>query len=102
MAKYAVCLTTVPNRKAAERIARSLVTKKLAACVNVIPGVFSFYRWKKKLCCEGEVILLMKTTSSKVKKLENSLKRIHPYKLPEFLTLPIGGGSKAYLKWLSN
>lgn len=101
MRKYAVCLTTVPNKKVAERIARYVVTKKLAACVNMIPGVISFFHWEKRLCREREVLLIMKTVSSKIKRLESGLKNVHSYQVPEFIVLHVDGGAKPYLDWLS-
>jgi periplasmic divalent cation tolerance protein len=100
MASFVTCLTTVGSQRIGERIARRLVERRLAACVNVVPGVVSFYHWKKKLCRETEVILMMKTTKSKIPSLEKELRHIHPYELPEFIVLPIIKGSTDYLKWL--
>src|SRR5262245_45784511 len=100
MAKCVVCLTTAGKRKDAERIARHLVAGKFAACVNVIPGLVSHYRWKGKVCRDAEFLLVMKTTASKAKRLEKEIRSIHPYELPEFVVLPITGGSPRYLKWI--
>lgn len=100
MPKYVLCLTTVGSRKSAEKIAEHLVSKKCVACVSVVPGITSFYFWKKKLCREGETQLVMKTLSGKLKKLEKELNLVHPYELPEFVVLPILKGSADYLKWL--
>lgn len=70
--------------------------------MNIVPGVTSVYHWKKKLCREREILLILKTTASRVKPLERELQRIHPYELPEFLLLPIIGGSRAYLDWVAS
>ena len=85
-----------------EKIARQLVKKKLVACVNVIPGVASFYYWKKKFCRDREVLLVIKTIRSKLSLLEKELHKIHPYELQEFIALPISGGSRRYLKWIES
>jgi periplasmic divalent cation tolerance protein len=100
MPRAVVCLTTVGSRRDGEKIARYLVTKKLVACVNILPGALSLYIWKKKLCRDREVLLLIKTIPKKVPALEAALRKIHPYELPEFLVLPVLGGSRKYLKWL--
>lgn len=100
MSKYVVCLTTVSKIKDAERIARVLLQKRLAACVTVVSGGLSFYRWKGKTCRDREFVLIMKTVSSKAEALERELGRIHPYELPEFVVLPVAGGSRRYLKWI--
>lgn len=102
MTRAVICLTTVGKAKDAERLARRLVEKRLVACVNVIPGAVSHYRWKKKLCWDREWVLLMKTAASKVKALEAELRSIHPYELPEFIVLPVSGGSGAYLRWITD
>jgi len=100
LTKQIICLTTVGSLQDGEKIARRLVEKRLAACVNILPGAVSFYHWKKKLCREKEVILMIKTTRRARTQLERELHRIHPYELPEFVVLPIVGGSRRYLKWL--
>ncbi len=100
MVKYVLCLTTVGKKTDAEKIAEKLVGKRLAACVHVMPGVISYYRWKGKLCRDQEWLLVLKTLSTKVKSLQKELDRIHPYELAEFIVLPILKGSAAYLKWL--
>lgn len=101
MARAVVCLTTVGSRRDAMRLARELVRKKLAACVNVISGAVSFYHWKGKLCRDPEILLVIKTTSAKVSALERELTRLHPYDLPEFVVLPVTRGSRRYLSWLA-
>lgn len=100
MSSPVVCLTAVGTGRQAEKIARALVRKRLAACVNLVPRVVSFYHWKKKLCRDREVILILKTTRSKVVALEKELHRLHPYELPEWIVLPIATGSRRYLDWV--
>lgn len=102
MKKFVVCLTTVKKGKEGDRIARRLVKRRLVACVNVIPSIISHYRWKKKLCRDSESILVMKTTSSKIRALEEELRAVHTYELPEFIVLPIEAGSSRYLRWIRN
>jgi periplasmic divalent cation tolerance protein len=91
---------TVPSQKIGVRIARRLVHERLAACVNLLPGVVSFYRWKGRPCRDRELLLLIKTTRQKVPALQKELEKLHPYDLPEFIILPIVGGSRRYLRWL--
>jgi len=98
--KYVICLTTVGSRADAARIARAVVRRRLAACVTVIPGSFSLFMWKKRLCQERECLLILKTSRFRRASLEAALKKIHPYKLPEFLVLPVSGGSRRYLNWI--
>lgn len=102
MHKYVICLTTVSKSKDAERISRALVQKRLTACVSVLPSSVSFYRWKGKFCRGREFVLLMKTRLSKVRALEKALTAGHPYELPEFVVLPLQGGSRRYLKWIDD
>lgn len=100
MTSFVTCLTTVGSQRDGERIARRLVEKRLAACVNVIPAAISFYHWKKKLCRDKETILIIKTVRTKISSLERELHKIHPYELPEFIVLPIAKGSRRYLRWI--
>ena len=92
-----VLLTTVDNKRKAEELARRMVEARLAACVTVIPGATSFYRWKGKMERAREFLLLLKTL--KPKELMERLKEIHPYEVPELLVLKVTGVSREYLKW---
>ena len=96
-----VALSTVASADDAERIARSLVEKGVAACVNVVPGVVSFYRWKGKLERDGEVLLVIKTTGDRFEDLKAALLAEHPYELPELVALPIAAAHQPYLDWLA-
>lgn len=97
---YRVVLVTSP-RKDADRLAKGLVAARLAACVNVVPGVVSHYRWEGKLHKNAESLLVIKTRASLLKKVEAWVRKNHPYDVPEVLALPVAGGSKPYLDWLA-
>jgi periplasmic divalent cation tolerance protein len=91
------CGTLVEGR----RIARHVVSVRLAACVNIVLSpVESIYRWKGKLEKAREYLLVMKTTAKHLAKLEREVKRLHSYNVPEFIALPITQGSAEYLSWL--
>jgi len=94
-------LTTAPDRETAARLAQGLVDARLAACVNVIDGLRSFYIWKDALCDEPEVQLVIKSRAALTDQLEDWILRKHPYEVPEFLVLPVAHGSAGYLGWLS-
>lgn len=99
--KYHVVLVTCANPLQAKLIARSVVEKRLAACVNILRSpVESHYRWNGKVEKTRELLLLIKTTARRLGALEREVKRLHSYEVPEFLVLPASGGSKAYLDWL--
>ena len=96
-------LTTCGSLAEAKRLATGLVDKRVAACVNIVPGpVQSIYRWKGKVESAKEVMLIIKTTSRRVAALERELKRMHSYEVPEFLVIAIEGGSQGYLTWLKD
>jgi periplasmic divalent cation tolerance protein len=95
-----VALSTVGTAEDAERIARALVETRLAACVNVVPGLVSIYRWKDALEREEERLLVIKTRADRLSALEEALVALHPYEVPELLTLPVGEGYAPYLAWL--
>jgi len=96
--KYFLVLSTAPV-DVAQELGRRLVEKRLAACVNVVDNVSSYYFWQGKLNCEEEHLLLIKTVSKTLPDLEKYLKANHPYKTPEFLSIEVGG-SVDYLDWL--
>jgi periplasmic divalent cation tolerance protein len=91
------------NHTQGKLIARSLVEKRLAACVNILRSpIESHYRWKGKVEKARELLLLIKTTASRLGALEREVKRLHSYEVPEFLVLPVVAGSSDYLAWLSD
>jgi periplasmic divalent cation tolerance protein len=95
-----VVLTTLPDRNKAKAFARALVEEKLAACVNIVPGLTSIYRWKGAVHEDPEVLCVVKTTRARLTKLKQRLKSLHPYDVPELLALPVTAGSESYLQWL--
>ena len=96
-----IVLVTCATPAEAKRIARTVVGKGLAACVSMILSpVDSVYTWKGKLERAREYLLLMKTTSKRLAELENEVKRLHSYDVPEFIAVPITEGSKEYLSWV--
>ncbi len=95
-----VVLSTVGSQADAERIARAVVERRLAACVNVLPGVTSFYRWKGELAKDGEWLLVMKTRAERFEALRAAVLELHAYETPELIALPIADGDPAYLRWL--
>lgn len=97
---FRLVLVTAPPMKA-DALAQGLVEARLAACVNVVPGLLSHYRWEGKLHRDKESLLLIKTRASLLKKVEAWVKKNHPYTVPEVLALPVAGGSKDYLAWLT-
>lgn len=97
-----VVFVTAPSRKVGERLAKGILSKKLAACVNVIPGLRSFYWWKGKAASNSEVLLVIKTASTHLEALRRWVRANHPYELPEFLALSASDGDAAYLKWIQN
>ena len=95
-----VVLCTVASAEDAERIAGALVERHLAACVNVVPGVTSFYRWKGKLNRDAEHLLVVKTPAARFEALREALVEMHPYDVPEVVELPIERGHAPYLEWI--
>jgi periplasmic divalent cation tolerance protein len=100
MSDVMAVLVTVPSAPIAARIGSALVKEKLAACVNVIPGVRSIYTWQGKVCDDRELLLVVKTTRVRYPEVERRVKALHPYKVPEVIALPVKRGSAAYLGWV--
>ncbi len=93
-------LCTAPSDEVGATLARGIVEAKLAACVNVVPGLRSFYVWKGAPCDEPEVQLLIKTRRARFDELSSWIDANHPYEVPEIVALPIEAGSASYLAWL--
>jgi periplasmic divalent cation tolerance protein len=98
--KLYVVLVTSPNRRVSEKLSKGLVGGKLAACVNIFPGLKSRYWWKGKIETAREELLMIKTHQGKIVPLTRWVKRNHPYTVCEVVTLPISGGNPAYLQWI--
>lgn len=100
--QFRIVLVTCASLAEARKISRSVIQKRLAACVNIHTSPLeSIYRWKSKVETAREYLLLIKTTTRRLKSLEREVLRLHSYDTPEFLVLPIASGSRAYLRWLS-
>ena len=97
--RLVVC--TFPSTDEAVRIGRDLVKGRLAACVNVIPGVRSIYSWEGKLCDDKEVVVLIKTTSALFEDVRTRVVELHPYDCPEVIALTIDAGHVPYLDWVA-
>ena len=97
---YRVVLSTAPTIDAAQYLAETLVTEGLAACVNLIPGVQSIYRWQGELCRDNEIYLVMKSDAVHLPALEKRLRELHPYQVPAFVALPAAHVSDNYGHWL--
>ncbi len=93
-------VTNLPDRKSAEALARSLVEKQVAACVNILQPCRSVYRWKGAVEWADEVPLLIKTTEARYSELEVAIREQHPYEIPEIIAVPVVGGLPDYLAWL--
>jgi periplasmic divalent cation tolerance protein len=93
-------ITNLPDRATAERIADSLVTDGVAACVNILAECSSVYRWQGKIEHAAETPLLIKTTRAAYPQLESALRKLHPYAVPEIIALPVSAGLPEYLNWV--
>ncbi len=101
-AKPQLVFTTCPDKETAQDIAWQLVDLQLAACVNIIPAIESVYRWQDKVESETEYLLIIKTQSGCYTELESTIQALHPYELPEVVTVSIEAGLPAYLDWINN
>lgn len=102
MNKYIVVFCTVPDKKTGHAIAKSTVEDKLAACVTISGPVESCYTWKGKIEVDQELLLIIKTQSALFSKLEEKIKALHPYEVPEIIALPIIQGHSPYLDWIAD
>jgi periplasmic divalent cation tolerance protein len=93
-------MSNLPDRESALELARGLVEARLAACVNVLAECTSVYRWKGKTETAGEVPVLIKTRESLFPRVEEAIRRVHPYELPEVVAVPVTAGLAAYLEWV--
>lgn len=98
--QHSVAYVTTPNEEVAKNISRGLITNKLAACINLIPKITSIYMWKGEVTEDSEVLMMIKTKTSKIEELTEFVKKNHPYEVCEVISLPIQNGNSAYLKWI--
>ena len=95
-----IVLCTVPDEDTAETIAGTLVAENLAACVNIVPGITSIYRWKGAIERDRELLLIIKSGQGAYPDLERRIRALHPYELPEVIAVPIERGLPEYLDWI--
>jgi periplasmic divalent cation tolerance protein len=95
-----VLLSTCPDAATAERIARELVGASLVACVNIVPGLRSIYRWNGAVQVDEEVLMVLKTAADRVSEARERLVERHPYDVPEVVALPVADGHHPYLQWV--
>jgi periplasmic divalent cation tolerance protein len=99
--RFKLVLVTAPDLKTARRLARAALQARLIACANLVPKIESHYWWQNKLERGTEVLMLLKTTSARMKQLEQLVLDRHPYDTPEFIVLSLNEGNARYLKWLA-
>jgi len=95
-----IILTTWPDAESARAATRKLVEEKLAACGNLVPGIESIYRWQGKIETSSEVLVIFKTTAARLAQLEERIRELHSYEVPEILAVPVRAGLPAYLRWV--
>jgi len=97
---HIVVFVTASGKKEAEKIARALLTKKLAACVNMVGNIKSVFRWEGKIDSAQEVLLVIKSRKEKLAAITRLVKSLHSYQVPEVIALPVVGGYAPYLRWI--
>jgi len=99
--RFQMVLTTAGSDAQAESIARALVERRVAACVNIVHGVCSVFRWKGEVTREEEKLLLIKTSNTMLDRVGETIRELHSYETPELIALPVEDGDPDYLEWLS-
>ncbi|MFH1263583.1 MAG: divalent-cation tolerance protein CutA [Pseudomonadota bacterium] len=97
---FRIVFSTVGNQTNALKIARALLSARAAACVNMVRGLRSIYRWKGRIQNDAEVLLIVKTTVKKLPDVEKIIRKTHTYEVPEIVSLPLDRGSERYLRWV--
>ncbi|XP_067825595.1 protein CutA homolog [Heptranchias perlo] len=97
---HSVVFISCPNEQVGKVIARTIMEKKLAACVNILPKMFSMYYWDSEITETSEALLVIKTRSSKIHELTEFIRLVHPFEIPEVISLPVDQGNPLYLKWI--
>jgi periplasmic divalent cation tolerance protein len=100
MSEEIVILVTASGRDEAARIARSIVSERLAACVNIVTGIESVYRWEGKVTEDSESLLIIKSTEDRYGELQQRVRELHSYTVPEIIAIKIERGSEDYLRWI--
>ena len=99
---FVIVLVTAPDLKVARRLGRAALKARLIACANLVPKLESHYWWEGKIEAGAEVLMIMKTTRTRLAALENLIVAKHPYDTPEFLVMPLMAGNARYLKWITD
>jgi periplasmic divalent cation tolerance protein len=100
--RYRIMMTTAGSDEQAESIARALVDRRLAACVNIVNGACSVFRWKGETVREQEPLLIIKTTADKFSEIRNAIRELHTYDLPEVVSISMSDGDVDYLNWIDD
>ena len=95
-----ICLVACPNQEVGSAVAKSLVDRELAACVQILPPMRSVYRWKGEVCIDEEVLLVIKTAENLTDEVRKAVEEIHPYEVPEFVAIRATEVSEKYSSWL--
>ncbi|MGD2151985.1 MAG: divalent-cation tolerance protein CutA [Gemmatimonadales bacterium] len=98
--KFAIFFVTAPDGQCAEALARKLLEERLVACVNIVPGLRSFYWWEGEVEASNEVLMLLKARRADIGAVTERVRGLHPYEVPEVIAADISGGLQAYLEWL--
>jgi len=96
-----VVVTTVGTEEQAYLIAREIVARRQAACVNIVPGIRSIYRWKGKICKDGELMLIVKTLEDELEGVMDTIRELHSYEIPEILSFNVSHGEQRFLEWIA-
>jgi len=102
MYSYILIFVTASSQDEAEKMGHTLVQERYVACANSIPDIRSIYHWKKELCKDQEVLLLLKSRRDLFPKIQKRIKELHSYDVPEIIAIPIIEGSEDYLKWIDD
>jgi periplasmic divalent cation tolerance protein len=97
-----VVVTTVGTEEQANLIAREIVSRRQAACVNIVPAIRSIYRWKGKICKDGELLLIVKTLQDEFEGVASTIRELHSYELPEILSFGVSQGDQGFLDWIAS
>lgn len=100
MEQVLIVITNLADIAGARQLGRTLVERRLAACVNILPAVESVYRWRDAIEEAAEVTIVIKTTAARYADLEEAIRELHPYELPELIAVPVTAGLPAYLDWI--
>ena len=93
-------ISTTDTMDLAQKIAQTIVQEREAACVNILPGIRSIYRWEDKVCDDSEILLLIKSTRENFEQIRTRIRELHSYDIPEVIAVPITGGDPDYMNWL--